>query len=288
MKASFDGEKGGRNFSNILTFDVEDWYQSLDIPIATWSSYQNRLAIGLDDILNTLATYKTHATFFVLGWTAAQNPDLIRRIAASGHEIASHGWSHTPIYRQLPAVFREELRLSIDTLQQITGQPIKGHRAAFFSITRDSLWAIQELEAAGIAYDSSIFPVYNYRYGIPDAPRFPYQLPQSKIWEIPLSTLRLGTINIPFSGGFYARFWAYSLLKYGIKRLNKQYQPAIFYFHPWEFDPPQPRLSQISYRTARFTHYHRLHRTGHILERLLQDFRWITVRDYLSNRLFAL
>ena len=209
-----------RSPANILTFDVEDWYQGLDIPQARWPSFEQRLSIGLDVISELLAAHRVRATFFVLGQIASEHPGLVRRLSEAGHEIGSHGWSHTPIYRQTPNQFREELRRSLDELCMLTGQPVRGHRAALFSITAETQWALEVLADEGLAYDSSIFPVHNYRYGMPAAACFPYQLKPFSLWEFPLSTVRVGGFNVPFSGGFYARFWPYRFLRRAIRHLN--------------------------------------------------------------------
>jgi polysaccharide deacetylase family protein (PEP-CTERM system associated) len=274
----------GPSIENILTFDVEDWYQGLDLPLVRWENCQNRLSIGLECIVETLAKYSTCATFFILGRVAQEQPGWVRRLAVAGHEIGTHGWSHTPIYRQTPAQFRGELRCSLEALQELSGQSVRGHRAAFFSITADSLWALEELTAVGIGYDSSIFPVHNYRYGIPCACRFPHRWPTLPLWEFPLSTLSVARLNVPFSGGFYARLWPYAWLRWAIRRLNHLGQPAIVYFHPWEFDACQPRLKGEIPWLARATHYYRLTRPPGILDALLTDFRWTTMGHCLSTR----
>jgi polysaccharide deacetylase family protein (PEP-CTERM system associated) len=267
---------------NILTFDVEDWYHGFDLPSSRWDHLSDRLSIGLDFILETLASHATHATFFVLGQVAHTHPAWVRRPADAGHELGTHGWSHTPVYRQTPAQFRDELLRSVGALQDTSGRAVEGHRAAFFSITRHSLWALEELAVAGIQFDSSIFPVHNYRYGLPLARRFPHRWDTLPLWEFPISTLSLARLNIPFSGGFYARLWPYAWLRWGIQRLNQRGQPAIVYFHPWEFDVHQPRLRRETAWLARATHYHRLACAPGILQALLRDFRWTTMGDYLT------
>lgn len=269
---------------NILTIDVEDWYQGLDIPESCWSSYEKRLSIGLGFILDLLAEQRAHATFFVLGLAAREHPAWIRHIAEAGHELGTHGWSHTPIYRQSPPQFRRELSRALCTLQDVSGHRVAGHRAAFFSITGQSLWALDELAAMGLGYDSSIFPAHNYRYGLPGANRFPYQLPTHALWELPVSTLAIGCLRLPFGGGFYARFWPYPMLRWAIASLNARGQPAILYFHPWEFDPGQPRLRAESHWLARATHYYGLGSTPKTLRALLGDFEWTTVRGFLDGR----
>jgi polysaccharide deacetylase family protein (PEP-CTERM system associated) len=269
---------------NILTFDVEDWYHGLGLAAEYWNSVEKRLPVGLEFVLAELSRQRVAATFFVLGMSACDHPDAIRRIAAAGHEIGTHGWSHTAIYRQERPVFRSELRRSLELIEGLSGRPVRGHRAAMFSITAESLWALDELSAAGLAYDSSIFPVHNYRYGIPGALRFPYRLPRGRgLWELPVATIRLVALNLPFGGGFYARFWPYAWLKRAIGSLNAHGHPAVVYFHPWEFDPQQPRLRAGSTWLARTTHYFRLASTRATLKRLLNDFEWCGALQYVCE-----
>ena len=264
---------------NILTFDVEDWYQGLEIAPSRWQDYPSRLETGMDVILEMLSRHATRATFFVLGIVARAHPALVQRVATAGHEIGTHGWDHTPVYRQTPDAYRTDLRASLTELRAASGQPVQGHRAAFFSITRATPWALGILAEEGIIYDSSIFPVHNYRYGVPDAERYPHRvLPQ--LTEFPISTLRLGGINVPFSGGFYARFWPYALLRWAIRSLNRQGQPVIAYFHPWEFDPAQPHVGGEVPWLARRTHYYRLASTHRVLAALLRDFRWTVMGEF--------
>jgi polysaccharide deacetylase family protein (PEP-CTERM system associated) len=274
---------------NILTFDVEDWYHGLDMAPSSWADLEKRLPVGLEFILERLAQHQRSATFFVLGVTAHEHPDTIRRIAADGHEIGTHGWNHTPIYRQKQEQFRAELIRSLEVLDGLSGSPAAGHRAAMFSITARSLWALEILATAGLCYDSSIFPVHNYRYGVPAAQRFPYRLqgttpPADGLWELPISTLRVACVNLPIGGGFYARFWPYGVLRLAIQTLNAQGQPAIIYFHPWEFDPEQPWLRTGPAWLARFTHYYRLASTRETLCRLLNDFQWTSAAQFIRTR----
>ena len=266
---------------NVLTFDVEDWYQGLDVAHAAWTEFERRLSVGLEFILERLSGAGVRATFFVLGITAREQPQWVRCIAEQGHEIGTHGWSHTPIYRQSREQFRAELCRSLALLQDLTGRRVCGHRAAFFSITRQTRWALDDLAEQDVQYDSSIFPVYNYRYGMPRAARFPHAL-RSSLWELPIATVHLAGLNVPFGGGFYMRFWHYRFVRWAIARLNVQRQPAIVYFHPWEFDEAQPRLRCQSHWLARATHYYRLSSTRATLRRLLADFEWTSAGAYVS------
>jgi polysaccharide deacetylase family protein (PEP-CTERM system associated) len=270
---------------NILTFDVEDWYHGLGLSNEFLPAVEKRLPVGLEFILSELAACGLSATFFVLGLAALDYPDWIRRIAAEGHEVGTHGWGHTAIYQQACDDFRAELCRSLETLSHLTGRPVRGHRAAMFSITSNSLWALDEIAAAGLEYDASIFPVHNYRYGIPGAQRFPYRVgPRGGLWELPVATARVAGLNVPVGGGFYARFWPYTLLKHAIRSLNAQGQPAVVYFHPWEFDPQQPYLRKGSKWLARTTHYYRLADARATLKRLLADFEWCGAWQYLTSR----
>jgi len=264
---------------NTLTFDVEDWYHGFGLPPSTWSDCEPRLAIGMTRILDLLDAHKVTATFFVLGALVDQWQSLLGQVADAGHEIAAHGYWHTPIYRLSPAGFAHDLQRALDALRAITAEPIRSYRAPFFSITRKSLWALPILAEAGITYDSSIVPAHNPRYGIPDAQRFPHLVSSGKsaagqLLECPISTVSLGAVNLPFGGGFYARLLPYRLIRSAVRRLNAAGQPAIFYFHPWELDPDHPRISDTVPALYRLTHYHRLERAAARLEALLGEFRF--------------
>jgi polysaccharide deacetylase family protein (PEP-CTERM system associated) len=267
---------------NALTFDVEDWFHGMNVRPVDWPSYQDRLAFGLSKILNVLAEFEVRATFFVLAPLAESHPRLIRALADAGHEVGTHGISHVPAYRQTPAEFRDELHRSIAILEDVTGHAIFGHRAAFFSITGETLWALPILADAGLTYDASMFPIHNARYGIPDAQRFPHRLDCGLI-EFPISTVRLrpARINLPFSGGAYARILPYPFIRWAIKQINRQGQPTLVYLHPWEFDISQPDLRGTVPPLYHFTHYHNLRSTEGKLRALLRDFRFGPALDAL-------
>jgi polysaccharide deacetylase family protein (PEP-CTERM system associated) len=240
----------------ILTIDVEDWYHSLDVNPANWNSYEQRVDYGTNLILNFLSEHNATATFFILGDVAKRNPLLVKNIFNQGHEIGSHGFNHKFIYHQTPLEFRDELKKSINLLSDLTGKEIISFRAPYFSITKNSLWAIDILCEEGIKYDSSIFPVINHRYGIKNNPRLPYKL-NCGIWEFPPSTIKTFLGNIPTSGGVYFRLFPNFLNKYLISIVIKRQEPLILYFHPWEFDSKQPRLkSKFSF--LKFRHYYGL------------------------------
>lgn len=267
--------------TNALTIDFEDWYQGLEIPHTEWDGFQDRMALAGNRLLEILADAGVRATFFVLGRVAEQHPELVRAIDAAGHEIGTHGYSHTLIYRQTPDLFREEMARSIRLLEEITGKPVFGHRAPFFSITRQSLWALDVLGELGIRYDSSIFPVRNYRYGIEDAPRWPYRLETSarELQEFPISTWRVAGRNLPVAGGAYFRIYPYALTRHAFRAINRAGQAAVFYLHPWEVDPDHPRIPLP--RRIALTHYVNLRATEGKLRRLLRDLPFAPMQEVL-------
>jgi polysaccharide deacetylase family protein (PEP-CTERM system associated) len=264
---------------NAMTIDFEDWYQGLEIPMDGWHRFEDRMGLAGRRILELLAQSDTRATFFVLGAVAERHPSLVREIAAAGHEIASHGHSHTLVYRQSPEAFREELRRSVGMLQEIAQAPVVGYRAPFFSITNDSLWALDVLVEEGIRYDSSVFPTRNPRYGIPDAPRWPHMIETTggPIQELPLSTWEVRGHRVPVGGGAYFRIWPYAVTRKAFRGLNMQSRPAVFYLHPWELDPDHPRI-ELPKRIG-LTHYINLKATKNRLQRLLSDFSFAPVRE---------
>lgn len=271
-----------QRITNALTIDFEDWYQGLEIPYTEWDKFEDRIERVGDRLLGILDENDTKATFFMLGYVAEKHPSIVRRIRDAGHEIGTHGFSHTLIYTQKPELFREELTRAIGYLENLTGEKVIGHRAPFFSITKDSLWALDILGDLGIKYDSSIFPVLNYRYGIADAPRFPYKIKSEnyEFTEFPISTLKLPGFTLPISGGAYFRIYPYQLTKQAIKAVNRQGQPVTFYLHPWEIDPDHPRID-VPRRIA-LTHYFNLGATERRLKKLIRDFRMAPMGEVLE------
>ena len=267
---------------NALTVDFEDWYQGLEIPHDRWADYEDRLPDSGRRLLALFAEANVRATFFLLGAVAERHPELVREIAAAGHEIATHGWSHTLVYQMTPETFREELVRSIHLLETLTGQRILGHRAPFFSITRRSLWALDILSHEGLRYDSSIFPVLNYRYGIEDAPRWPYPVNPGNggLIEFPISTWRILGRNLPVAGGAYFRIFPYALTRAALRSINREGKPAVFYIHPWEVDPDHPRIPLP--RRIAATHYFNLKATAGRLRRLLEEFRFASMKEVLN------
>jgi len=272
---------------NALTVDVEDYFQvwalSPYIPRSKWDDTPARVERNVDLILQLLADAGAHATFFTLGWVAERFPELVRRIAAAGHEIASHGYAHAKATELDRGQFLADILLAKTILQDIVDAEVKGYRAPSFSIGRANAWAFDCIAEAGYRYSSSVYPIRHDHYGIPDAPRFPYRT-RDDLLEVPITTARFLDRNWPAGGGGYFRLMPYPVSRWLIQRVNEvDERPAIFYFHPWELDPGQPRVPGVDART-RFRHYLNLHQTEHRLRRLLADFRWDRVdRVFLAS-----
>lgn len=268
--------------ANALTIDFEDWYQGLEIPYGNWDGFESRIELSGRRVLEVFHDAGVRATFFILGFIAEKYPSLVKEIAAAGHEVGTHGYSHSFIYRQSAETFREELGRSVQVLEDLTGEKVVGHRAPFFSITKESLWAIDVLQELGIRYDSSIFPVLNYRYGIADAPRYPYLLESNdqSIMEFPISTWKILGKNLPVAGGAYFRIYPYALTRAAFRSINREGRPAVFYLHPWELDPDHPRID-VPRRIA-LTHYFNLRATERRLRRLLRDFHFLPMKEVLG------
>ena len=277
----------GHPVLNALTVDVEDYYQvsafQSIVRFETWPAYESRVERNTHRVLDLFDEHAVKATFFVLGWEAEQRPRLIEEIANRGHEVASHGYRHRPVYSMTPAECRDDIIRAKQVLEDITAAPVRGFRAASFSIVDRSLWCLDILTSLGFAYDSSIFPIRHDRYGIAGARRFPHVVRRSNgaIVEFPLSTVRLCGQNIPVAGGGYLRFFPAGLISAGIRRINSmERQPAIVYLHPWELDPGQPRLGGPLPRRLR--HYANLQRMEEKLRRLLREFAFGTVSTALA------
>ena len=262
---------------HILTIDLEDWFHCLEPNPRHWHQFERRIEVEADCLLELLDRHLAKATFFVLGDVAERSPHLIQRIAGCGHEIGTHGMLHEFVYRQTPDEFREDLQKSLRLLEAIVGTAVRAYRAPYFSITRESLWALQILFEEGIRYDSSIFPIRNPRYGIPGARRTPHLI-ERDLWECPVSVLPTPCGNIPFAGGVYQRFLPWRLIELAVGILERRREPVIVYLHPWELDPGQPRHKTGS-RFLRFRHYYGLRRTCEKLTRLLQSARYVTLAE---------
>lgn len=280
--------------ANALTVDVEDYFHvsalAPSIPRHEWELRKPRVVDNTRKLLDLFQRFDVHATFFVLGWVAERTPGLVREIAAQGHEIACHGLSHRLVYEQSPEEFRAETARAKRLIEDIAGCGVIGYRAASYSIVRESLWALDILAELGFAYDSSIFPVRHDRYGIPGAERVPHRMSTpggASIVEWPLATAQVLGCRLPVAGGGYFRLLPYWLTRWGLASINRvESQPFIFYLHPWEIDPQQPRVA--AGLLSRLRHYTNLDKCEARLRRLLGDFRFGTVRDALEKlRLLA-
>ncbi|HUN44456.1 MAG TPA: XrtA system polysaccharide deacetylase [Acetobacteraceae bacterium] len=263
---------------NAMTVDVEDWYQvqafAHCIGRDQWESKESRVEANVERILALFSSAGVHATFFTLGCLAKRHPAMVRRIVAAGHELASHGWEHVRVHTQDPATFRTDVDRTRTTLEDIGGVPVVGYRAATFSIGARNLWAFRVLEEAGHIYSSSINPIRHDLYGMPDAPRTPFRPDGSALWEIPMTTITAFGRNWPCAGGGFFRLLPYGVYRRGLAAVNGREQlPGIFYFHPWEVDPGQPRVSGAGWK-SRVRHYTNLSRMHGKLDRVLRDFRW--------------
>ena len=261
-----------------MSVDVEDWFQvqafASVIDRGTWDSIPRRVEANMDRILGGFAQTGTRATFFTLGWIAERHPALVRRIVAEGHALASHGPGHQLVHDLTPAQFRDDLLRAKALLEDAGGVPVIGYRAPTFSIGPRNPWAFDVLEETGHRYSSSVYPVKHDLYGVPDAPRFPYRPGPGRLLEIPMTTVPLGSRNLPISGGGYFRLMPYALFRALLRRFHaRDHRPAVFYYHPWEIDPGQPRGAAAS-RRARFRHTVNLHAMAGRVDRLLRDFRW--------------
>jgi len=278
------------SITNALTFDVEDYFQvsafEKVVDRSQWNNFPSRVENNTDRILSILDEAGVKATFFVLGWVGERYPKLVRRIHEGGHEVACHGYSHRLVYEQSATEFREETSRAKYLLEDIVGEEVPGYRAASYSIVRSSLWALDILAECGFRYDSSIFPIRHDRYGIPDAPRFPHQIQLrsgASLIEFPISTADVWGMKIPVAGGGYFRLLPYGITKFGLSRINqKDKQAFVFYLHPWELDPEQPRIAASV--ISRFRHYTNLKRCEARLSGLLRTYRFAAMRDVLGRQ----
>jgi polysaccharide deacetylase family protein (PEP-CTERM system associated) len=274
---------------NALTVDVEDFFHVQAfadvIPRSAWDGLPRRVEANTERLLELCARAGVAGTFFTLGWVAARHPALVRRIVAAGHELASHGFLHQRVDTQSPEEFRADLADARTILEDTGGVAVRGYRAPTFSLGPRTPWAYSILAATGHRYSSSVYPVRHDLYGQPDAPRVPYRHGATALWEFPMTTLRIGAKNLPCSGGGFFRLLPYPLFRAALRRCNAaQGAPALFYTHPWEIDPEQPRVGGAG-RLARFRHYHNLARTLPRLRRLLADFAWDRMDRVYADRL---
>ena len=280
------------SITNYLSIDVEDYFQVSAFegvsPPSSWEGRELRVERNTNRVLERLDEASVKATFFILGWVAERCPELVRRIAREGHEVASHGYGHQRVTTQSRVAFREDVRRSKALLEELTGQPVTGYRAPSYSISRETGWAFDELLEAGYRYDSSIFPLRHDLYGMADWPRFagwavrdadgawqPATDPctrNASLFAIPITTLQLAGRSLPIAGGGYFRLFPYAFTRWGLQRINRQEgQPFVFYLHPWELDPQQPRMAGARMK-SRIRHYLNLHRTEDRFRALLRDF----------------
>ncbi len=273
---------------NALTIDVEDYYMvsafADRIRFEDWPRYESRVEMNTERILDLLTKQNVKATFFILGWIAEQRPKLVRDIHSAGHEIACHGYNHRLIYRMTPSQFREDVHRAKGILEDITGDPIIGYRAASYSVVKETLWALDILIEEGFLYDSSIFPIYHDRYGLPGADRFPHVIERGngRIKEFPPTTYQVFGQNIPVAGGGYLRVFPLPVIKTAIRRINeKEKQAVIMYLHPWEIDVNQPRMN--GRWRSKVRHYINLDSTLPKLMSLLCEFSFKELSSFLPE-----
>lgn len=274
--------------ANAMSIDVEDYFQvaafDQHIQRSQWDSLECRVERNIDRILALLDRHGAKATFFTLGWVAERYPALVRAIVAGGHELASHGYGHERVTALSPEGFRADLLRARQVLEDVGGVAVQGYRAPSFSIGRSNLWAHEVLAETGHRYSSSVYPIAHDHYGMPEAPRFAWRT-DAGIVEIPPSSLRLLGRNLPASGGGYFRLLPYPLSRWSLRHINRSDdQPAIFYFHPWEVDPEQPRIANAGLK-SKFRHYLNLGRMEQRLDRLLGDFRWQRVDQVFAGQI---
>ena len=275
--------------SNAMTVDVEDYFQvsafEKYIDRKNWDNLPQRAERNTHRILDLFAQYNVKATFFTLGWIAERHPDLIKRIVNEGHELACHGYEHIRVTEQNPEQFKADIIKTKTLLEDLSGKQVLGYRAASYSIGAKNLWAHQVLWDTGFKYSSSVYPVRHDLYGMPEAPRFIFSpLDDQTFKEIPITTLAVANKNFPCGGGGFFRFYPYFVSKWAFHTINrKERQAGIFYFHPWEIDPEQPKQPGISLKT-RFRHYLNLDKMENRIIRLLNDFNWDTMENIFIRK----
>ncbi|GAB3100088.1 DUF3473 domain-containing protein [Aestuariicella hydrocarbonica] len=273
---------------NAMSVDVEDYFQvsafEQTIPRSRWDSMPCHVEANVERLLALFEQYSVKATFFTLGWVAERYPLLIKTLVEHGHEVASHGWEHTRVVHQSPDQFRQDVVKAKELLEDLSGQPVRGYRAASYSINSTNLWALDVLSEVGYEYSSSVVPIKHDLYGMPEASRFPFRTESRGFLEIPISTISVAGRNINCGGGGWFRLFPYAFSRWAIQSVNdNENQPCIFYFHPWEIDEQQPRVAGINVKT-RFRHYVNIHKMYGRIERLLNDFNWDRMdRIFLSQ-----
>jgi polysaccharide deacetylase family protein (PEP-CTERM system associated) len=287
--ATLPRRQPGERIRNAMTCDVEDYFQvsafAPYISRQSWPTRECRVEANVERILALFEAHRVKATFFTLGWIAERYPQVVRRIVEGGHELASHGYGHQRASSQSREEFGNDIRSAKALLEDIGGVAVLGYRAPSFSIGPANLWALDALHEAGYRYSSSIYPIAHDHYGMPDAPRFAfYPLGPDSLLEVPITTVRLGRRNLPAGGGGYFRLLPYALSRWMMERVNREDgQSALFYFHPWEIDPGQPRPEGLGAK-ARFRHYINIGRMESRLKLLARDFAWDRMdRIFLST-----
>lgn len=276
------------NKINAMSVDVEDYFQVSafegHIKKNQWDSLEHRVEHNTHKFLDIFSEYNTKATFFTLGWVAERYPSIVHRIVNEGHELACHGYEHIRVTEQTPEQFRQDIIRTKKVLEDLGGVEVNGYRAASYSINSENLWAHNILIDVGFKYSSSIYPVKHDLYGIPDAPRFCYHpIENSNFLEVPITTIKIANKNIPCGGGGFFRFYPYLFSKWAFHHINKDNQSAIFYCHPWEIDPEQPKQDGLSFKTQ-FRHYLNLNKTESRIRKLLTDFNWNTMEHVFLNQ----
>jgi len=276
-----------RMILNAMSVDVEDYFQvsafENTLRRKDWGGMEHRVAQNTNKILDWFEKNSIKATFFMLGWVAERYPQLLHRIVREGHELASHGYTHIRATEQSPREFSEDVTKTKKMLEDLSGTEVKGYRAASYSIGSENLWALDILAHAGYRYSSSIYPIKHDLYGMPEAPRFMFRHENSELVEIPISTVVAAGRKLPCGGGGFFRLFPYLYSKWAIRRVNmKDGQPVIFYFHPWEIDTEQPRITDAPFR-ARFRHYLNLDKMESRLDRLMNDFSWDRIDRIFLN-----
>jgi polysaccharide deacetylase family protein (PEP-CTERM system associated) len=283
-KATQTSQQRSKKVLNALTIDLEDWYQGLTSTsqrVDRWPSYENRVVESTNRLLDILAQAGVKATFFVLGYVADQFPELICQVADAGHEIGLHSYYHQQVCRLTPDQFHADVVRGREAVEKASGRQVIGYRAPMFSINRSALWALDILREMGFRYDSSVFPIRSVLYSYPKALRFPHRLGDGNgLVEFPISTACFGGINWPIGGGFYLRISPYTIIRLGIRQLNRQGQPAIMYMHPWELDTGQ-NYGQVTLR-ERVTHYYGRRRLKKKIARLFADFDFTSLCNMLD------
>lgn len=277
-----------RPLAHLFTVDVEEYFQVSAFESVvrrdSWDALPSRVEASVDRLLELLARRGDHGTFFVLGWIARRHPGLVRRIHAAGHEIASHGFWHQRVWTQAPAEFRADVRSAKRTLEDVVGAPVYGYRAPSFSIVPGIEWAFEVLRDEGYTYDSSVFPIRRKGYGYPGAPPIPHMV-AGGLWEFPLATTTWQGRRVPAAGGGYFRHFPYALTSRAFREHTRDGVPGVFYIHPWELDPEQPRLN-VSVLTA-VRHYGGLRAVVPRLERLLEEFRFTSIARFAAPHVGA-